>query len=613
MGRILLVGRLILRDLQRRRTETALLLMAIMAATSTLTLGLVLHGVTNDPYAATRAATVGPDIIAAAPPGVQPADRAGLEALTGKPGVTAHSGPYPIVGAELAANGRTAPVQAEGRDTGIATVDRPEVTEGSWVTDGSVVVEAALADVLDLHPADSITLGDHAFRVAGVAVTAAIANGVAPAYSGSLRPGSTQAEPGLVWLTQTDLARVQPDSRTWTYILDLTLSDPTQARAFAAEYHVDPGQIDAGPGGSDPSAPGLLDLQPWQDIADNAANLVRNEQRALTTGAGLLAILAIASVAVLVGGRMADQTRRVGLLKAVGGTPGLVAAILLAQHVIVALLAAAAGLLVGRLAAPLLTDPGAGLLGGAPAPSLTVPIVGLVIGVALGVAVAATLPPAVRAARTSTVRALSGSARAPRRTAWVIAISARLPVPLLLGLRIAARRPRRAVLAVLSSAITVSGIVAVLAVHAQLNGQKRPTSTAFDQLRNERLNDVLLVITLVLVALAAVNAVLITWVTVLDSRHASALARALGVTPRDVSVGLSATQSLLAFAGAAIGIPGGIGLFKAVSPDTAPLPPLWWLIAVLPGTVLVVAALTMVPARVGARRPVAEILQAELA
>jgi ABC-type lipoprotein release transport system permease subunit len=613
MGRMLLVGRLVLRDLQRRRAETALLLLAIMAATTTLTLGLVLSGVTDDPYAATRTATAGPDIIAAAPPAGRPADLAGLEALASKPGVAAHSGPYPVVGTELGADGRTAPVQVEGRDTGTATVDQPEITEGSWVTDGGVVVEAALADALDVHAGDSITLGDHSFRVAGVAVTAAIANGVVQQYSGPVRQSSTQAEPGLVWLTRSDLARVQPDPKTFAYLLNLKLADPTQARTFATRYNVDPGAVDAGPGGSDPGGPGLLDLQPWQDIADNAANLVRNEQRALTTGAWLLGLLAVASVAVLVGGRMADQTRRVGLLKAVGGTPGLVAAVLLAEYVIVALLAAAAGLVVGRLAAPLLTDPGAGLLGGAAAPSLTVPIAGLSVGVALGVAVAATLVPAVRAARTSTVRALAGSARAPRRTAWLIAVSARLPVPLLLGLRIAARRPRRAVLAVVSSAITVSGIVAVLAEHAQLNAQKRPTSTAFDQLRNDRLNDVLLVITLMLVALAVVNAVFITWATVLDSRHASALARALGVTPRDVSAGLSATQALLALAGAAIGVPAGIGLFKAVSQDAAPLPPLWSLIAVLPGTVLVVAVLTMVPARVGTRRPVAEILQAELA
>ena len=87
---------------------------------------------------------------------------------------------------------------------------------------------------------------------------------------------------------------------------------------------------------------------------------------------------------------MADQIRRVGLLKAVGATPGLVAAVLLAEYVLVALLAAAAGLAVGWLAVPLLTDPSAGLLGGAGAPRSSISTVGLVTAAALGVAVAAT-------------------------------------------------------------------------------------------------------------------------------------------------------------------------------------------------------------------------------
>ena len=86
---------------------------------------------------------------------------------------------------------------------------------------------------------------------------------------------------------------------------------------------------------------------------------------------------------------------------------------LLAEYVVVALLAAAAGLAVGWLAAPLLTDPGAGLLGRAGAPTLTLSTVGLVTAVALGVAVAATFVPAVRAARTSTVLALADSAAHP--------------------------------------------------------------------------------------------------------------------------------------------------------------------------------------------------------
>ncbi|HET6754088.1 MAG TPA: FtsX-like permease family protein [Jiangellaceae bacterium] len=92
-----------------------------------------------------------------------------------------------------------------------------------------------------------------------------------------------------------------------------------------------------------------------------------------------------------------------------------------------------------------------------------------------------------------------------------------------------------------------------------------------------------------------------------------ALARALGATPREVSAGLSAAQVLPAFTGAVLGIPGGIGLYMAVVPDKAPIPPLWWLLAVVAGTVLVVAVLTTIPARLGARRPVAPILQAELA
>ena len=93
-------------------------------------------------------------------------------------------------------------------------------------------------------------------------------------------------------------------------------------------------------------------LQSWTQLSDNAGNLVRNERRALLTGSWLLGLLALASVAVLVGGRMAGQLRRVGLLKAVGATPGLVASVLLAEYVVLALIAAAAGLAIGRLAAP---------------------------------------------------------------------------------------------------------------------------------------------------------------------------------------------------------------------------------------------------------------------
>ena len=611
MGRIVLIARLAARDLRRRPVEAALLLLAITAATATLTLGLALRGVISKPYQSTREATDGPDVVAGVVPpmaggrpgeppvfGDRPANRAGLEALADASGVVGHSGPYPVVWTTLRAHGHSVAVQAEGRDTARAPINQPKLTQGGWVGDGGVVVEAAFADALGVRAGDPITLKGRPFQVAGVAVTAA-----APSYPELSCLGGLCQPAGLVWLTRAD-ARSLARARSLSYVLNLKLADPAAAPAFIEE-HTRPGAQ-----GTAPSGPERPVMQAWQQIRDASAVLVRNQRRALLTGGWLLGLLAVASVAVLVGGRMADQIRRVGLLKAVGGTPSLVAAVLLAEYVFVALLAAAVGLAVGWLAAPLLTDPGAGLLGRAGAPSLTLSTVALVTAVALGVAILATFVPAVRAARTSTVLALADSARPPRRTARLIALSARLPVPLLLGLRVAGRRPRRVVLATVSMAITVSGIVAALAAHADLS----EGASGLDPSRADRLNQVLLVITITLLALAAVNAVFISWATALDARHSSALMRALGATPQQVSAGLSAAQVLPALTAAILGIPGGLALIAVVDPDpTTTIPPLWQLLAVVPATALVVAGLTAIPSRLGARRPAAEILRSERA
>lgn len=153
----------------------------------------------------------------------------------------------------------------------------------------------------------------------------------------------------------------------------------------------------------------------WEDLQQNAGLLVQDSQSVLTPGSVLLALLSIASVAVLVGRRLSEYARRVGLLKAVGGTPALIAATFLVENVVLALVAAAIGIGVGWLTAPLLTNPGAALVGTASAPSLTATNAIEVLGVALVVALAATLVPAVRAARTSTVRALADVGRLPRR------------------------------------------------------------------------------------------------------------------------------------------------------------------------------------------------------
>jgi putative ABC transport system permease protein len=397
--------------------------------------------------------------------------------------------------------------------------------------------------------------------------------------------------PGLVWATEADAGRIAraPASTAVAYFLNLKLNDPAAANAFAGRYDAS----------ATPAAPFLYS---WQSIRDGDAQVIAKVQIVLLTGSWLLALLALASVTVLVGARMAEQTRRVGLLKAVGGTPGLVAAVLLFEHVLVGLCAAGVGLAAGWLAAPLLDGPGAGLLGAPGPPSLTGSTVGLVVALALVVAIVATFVPAIRAARQSTVAALEDAARAPRRRAAVIMLSAYLPAPLLLGARLAVRRPRRLLLSVFSIAVTASGLVTVLVARA--------TVGAF---LGSRVAQATTIISVALVVLAAVNAVLIAWATALDARHSAALARALGATPAQITTGLSVAQLLPALAGALLGIPGGIGIYDAArkGPGVTSIPSALWLAVMVVVTLLAVAVLTAIPARIGARRPVAEVLQAE--
>ena len=238
-------------------------------------------------------------------------------------------------------------------------------------------------------------------------------------------------------------------------MLNLKLADPSSAPAF--ENGNAATAFDDATGNEAASF-----LSRGRTSSSSDFKVVSVDQKVLLIVSTLLAMLAIASIAVVVGSRMAEQTRRVGLLKAVGGTPLLVAVVLLAENLLLALAAAAVGVTVGQLVAPVLTNLGSGLLGSPPTPPLTVTSAAEVVIVAIVVAACATIVPAIRGARTSTIRALNDPAHPPRRRPWLIALSARLPVPLLLAVRLVARRIRRSLLTAASMTIAVTMVVAAL-------------------------------------------------------------------------------------------------------------------------------------------------------
>lgn len=561
----------------------------------------LVRGATDSPFARTQAATNGPDVVVTLMPGGRngretgtPGELVGLEHARG---VAARGGPFPVTWTLLRAGRSTAGAEVEGRSPGSSAVDQPKLIHGGWVRSGGVVIEAGFAEALGLHVGDSLSLGGDDLEVVGTAVTAAVPDyPQVCAFNCILTMGHDN--PGLVWTTEADVERIAhaAASSPVAYFLNLKLADPAEADVFARNL-------------GNSLSPGPRTLFPYtsQYVRDADTRVIANVQLFLFTGSSLLALLALASVAVLVGGRMAEQTRRVGLLKAVGGTPLLVAVVLLFENAIIGLAAAGAGLAAGRLAAPSIDGPGAGLLGTPAAPSVDGSMVAIVVAMALAVAIAATFAPAVRAARQSTVTALEDTARIPRRRASVIRVSAHLPAPLLLGVRLAVRRPRRLLLNLFSVAVAVSGVVAVLILHS---AEANPGFLTPGDPLKARLSGVIIIISVVLFILAAVNAVFIAWSTVLEARHASALARALGATPQQVTVGLAAAQAVPAFIGSLLGIPGGIGIYYAFIPrsGTMTMPSGFWLLLIIVATQLAVGLLTAIPTRIGARRPVAQVL-----
>jgi putative ABC transport system permease protein len=116
----------------------------------------------------------------------------------------------------------------------------------------------------------------------------------------------------------------------------------------------------------------------------------------------------------------------------------------------------------------------------------------------------------------------------------------------------------------------------------------------------------------VLVVLAGITAIFTTWATVIDVQRPTALTRALGATPRQVSAGLTTSQLLAGVVAACIGIPAGLGLYQLAGGSVAKASPsIPLLVAVVPCTLFAVALFTFVPARAGARRSVADVLRSE--
>jgi putative ABC transport system permease protein len=589
MGHLLLIWRLILRDMRRRPGEAAMFLLVVSVAGASLTLGAASGDAVSTGYAKTRAATVGPDVMAS----TTSQDPSGFaERLAHAPGVTGVGGPFFAFDTAIRAHGRTAHSAVEGRGSSPSAVDRPLVTSGTWVRPGGAVVERGFAQELGVRVGDSVIVSGRGIPVVGTAISAATS--VYPWSDGAQGPGPSD-QGGMVWLTAADARAAAGDSPV-VHLIYLKLSDPAATGGF----------------GRSPAVQALIgddwvNFHYWQDVLGTDTAMIEFTQPTLVIGGWLLAIAATVTLAALATARATRDNRRAALLKAVGAGPGTVTAVLLAQYLLLTLLATALGLTAGALAAPRLADPSAGLLATVSPPD-TGTIAAAVL-LAVVVAMTGAVNPAVRAARTSTVQALADPAHLLTRHPRLNAVTAYLPTSLLLGIRLLARRSGRAVLASAGTAATTLMVTALLTFHADLDA--RPAFKRFGSIdvRTDRTGQVLLAVTIALVALSTLNTVLLGWSTAVQARRALTITRTLGATPGQVVTALCVAQLLPAVPGVAAGIPTGLVLYWFFGARITP--PGSWLLTAALVILLAIAVLTALPAWAHTRNPAGRVLNAE--
>jgi len=541
----------------------------------------------------------------------EPGDRAFVdelrrraEQLAREPEVVGVSGPGTSLFGSINIAGGTEDLSAEVRDPGPYQVDQPLVTSGRWLGEGDgVVLESGLAATLHARAGDTVTIQGRPFPVRGVALDV---GGRYPLY-----------RPARVWVTPSTARQLRTLGMTEErgFGLALRLADPDHAAAFV-EAHRSLFEV------SDPSSSVNTFMMTWQERRATSHSDIDSLTSALFAAGTLIAILTIATAAILIGGRMAAQVRQVGTLKAVGVTPRQIVPVLLVEHLAIAAVATALGLGVGRLLAPRIAATSVTVLG-RPQPSpLTLGRVGIVAAAAFAVVVLGTVRPALRGIRQSTLRSLAAGPRPPRRPGRLgrLAADAGLPLPGVLGIRSAWRRPGRLLTNAIGLLLGVAMIVVALALRDSLDllnvRPPRPgeaTSDAAVAILYGQIRVIILGTAGLLLVLGTINAFIVAAFAARDAARNHAVLRAVGATPRQTVTALIVSQLAACAIAVVAGIPLGLGLWSLMEggdlPEVSVSATSLVLLAVLMPVAF--AAIVSVPARLLAREPVAPQLTYE--
>ena len=441
-------------EVRRRRLQSAVIVVMVVLASGTITLGLNLLLESRRPYDRAFEAQNGAHLKVFYDAGrVTPGQ---LTSTAAALGAASSAGPWPniyltVLHRESSLGQSRHLLDLVGRDAPQGPVESLRMTSGRWVqAPGEIVVTRTFAranrislgdHVVSLHTADKPTL-----TVVGEVVDI---SQTIPASDYSSVQSISRAQ--RAWVFPAQVAELASGTGLGYEMVYRFRSPPTQAQLGDAMELLQASL----PGAISGSTNYLTSRDNYQ--ADNQFLLV------LLLAFGFFALIAsLATVINLVLGTVLAGYRDIGVCKALGFTPRQIVASLVAAMTIPALVGCAIGIPAGAVLSVPLVNQAAQKLN-LPAPAAISPMAALLAlaGVLLGVVGAAALP-AMRAGRMSAVRAMAagGAPRSPQ--AWQPSHRLqhlRLPRPLSLGTSDAFARPVRGVLTVLAVLIGVTTVV----------------------------------------------------------------------------------------------------------------------------------------------------------
>jgi putative ABC transport system permease protein len=432
-------------DLRARRGQALLTIAVVAGVVAALFLAsMLLQGALN-PWQQLFARTRGADVL------IYFQDGTNTKPLRSLRGVQEVGQPYRAASATLEQEAAKSPVELRGMTPTPPAMSTPLVVAGTWLRsseqDGAVL-EASFAAAVHVGVGAQIVVDG----IDGTTVTMRVI-GLADTADQGFYP---QWTPGLIWVQQKLLARVEPIASETQEVVGLRLDNDSAVATSQVVQTI----WNLYNGAAENSA--VERYSTWQQVQASMASNDRLLGMLLALFGIIALVAAPCAIANVTAGRVLVQRQDIAMLKALGFTPGQVMRMLLAEQTALGAVGAVLGLVAARIvtSSAFVRPPDATPVSLAPLSGSWMALIG--VGTVLTVAVAAIIP-AWWAGRVSPVAAVRPSP--PRGHLSLISrlgLLVHLPAGLVLGARDCLTRRLQATLTVFGLAIPMAMITIAL-------------------------------------------------------------------------------------------------------------------------------------------------------